>query len=191
MKKIILASNSPRRRQLLTEAGYQFEAINTDFDENYPDGLPPIRVAEHLAVGKNKHYRDQFPDEVLITSDTIVVREGEILGKPADINEADEMLKNLSGAAHLVISGVCISDQHQQFIFHDTTEVHFDPLSKQEIDYYIKACKPFDKAGAYGIQDWIGLTKIRKIDGSYFNVMGLPVNMVYLTLKDKFGITPY
>ena len=191
MKKIILASNSPRRRQLLSEAGYQFEAINTEFDETFDENLSPNEVAEHLAVEKNNYYRHRFDNEILITSDTIVVKDEHILGKPADYEDAVRMLKNLSGTSHLVISGVCISDQQSVFTFHDTTKVFFDPLSNEEIKYYIDSCKPFDKAGAYGIQDWIGLTKIRKIEGSYFNVMGLPIHPLYNTLKDQFGVTPY
>ncbi|MBV6639094.1 MAG: septum formation protein Maf [Cyclobacteriaceae bacterium] len=191
MKKIILASNSPRRRQLLSEAGYQFEAINTDFDETFADNLTPQQVAEHLAQEKNNFYRHQFADEILITSDTIVVMDDTILGKPADYADATKMLKKLSGASHQVISGVCISERDQQFTFHDTTQVFFDLLSEAEIKYYIETCKPYDKAGAYGIQDWIGLTKIRKIEGSYFNVMGLPIRPLYLALKDRFGVTPF
>lgn len=191
MKKIILASNSPRRRQLLSEAGYQFEAINTEFDETFDENLSPNEVAEHLAAEKNNYYRHRFDNEILITSDTIVVKDEHILGKPADYEDAVRMLKNLSGTSHLVISGVCISDQQSLFTFHDTTKVFFDPLSNEEIKYYIDTCKPFDKAGAYGIQDWIGLTKIWKIEGSYFNVMGLPIHPLYNTLKDQFGVTPY
>ncbi len=191
MKKIILASNSPRRRQLLAEAGYQFEAIDTNFDESFSESLSPSQVAEHLAEGKNNHYRHQFSEEILITSDTIVVKGEAILGKPADYDDAVKMLENLSGTSHLVLSGVCVSDNHRHFTFHETTQVFFDPLTRDEIKYYIDSCKPFDKAGAYGIQDWIGLTKISKIKGSYFNVMGLPIHPLYLTLKDQFGVTPY
>tara|TARA_Y100001972_G_scaffold95045_1_gene117018 strand:+ start:637 stop:1212 length:576 start_codon:yes stop_codon:yes gene_type:complete len=191
MNKIILASNSPRRRQLLAEAGYQFEAINTDFDETFSEDLSPAEVAEHLAAEKNNFYRHQFVDEILITSDTIVVKDDHILGKPTDYEDAVKMLEQLSGVSHLVISGVCISDRDRQFTFHDTTQVFFDPLSNKEVKYYIDTCKPYDKAGAYGIQDWIGLTKIRKIEGSYFNVMGLPIHPLYHMLKEQFGITPY
>ena len=191
MKKIILASNSPRRRQLLAEAGYQFEAINTDFDETFDEDLSPTEVAEHLALEKNSHYRHRFDNEILITSDTIVVKNEHILGKPDDFEEAVKMLKSLSGTSHLVISGVCISDRQRAFTFHEITKVFFDPLSSEEINYYIDTCEPYDKAGAYGIQDWIGLTKIRKIVGSYFNVMGLPIHPLYNTLKDQFGVTPY
>ncbi len=191
MKQVILASNSPRRRKLMEEAGYQFISIDTDFDEQFPDNLPPEKIAEHLAKSKNDHYRDRFSDEILITSDTIVVKDDLILAKPEDEKAAAEMLKSLSNGAHLVITGVCVSDPNQEITFHDTTQVFFSPLDHSEIDHYIKHHKPFDKAGAYGIQDWIGLTKIWKIEGSYFNVMGLPVHLLYQTLRDPFGITPF
>lgn len=189
MKKIILASNSPRRRQLLSDAGYQFKAINTDFDETFPDDLEPQDVAVHLAKSKNAHYREQFKDEILITADTIVVLDKTLLGKPQNHEEAKDMLQQLSGGIHQVITGVCVSDQTKTHTCYGTTMVFFDYLSEDEITYYIEKAQPFDKAGAYGIQDWIGLTRIKKIEGSYFNVMGLPVNDLYNLLKDQFGIS--
>ncbi|XOV95202.1 MAG: Maf family nucleotide pyrophosphatase [Bacteroidota bacterium] len=191
MREIILASNSPRRRQLLKEAGYDFKTINTDFDEQFPKDLPPASIAEFLARSKNRHYRDQYLDEVLITADTIVVNKGMIINKPGDKVEAVEMLMGLSGGAHQVISGICISDKEKEITLHDSTMVYFEHLLDDEIAYYIERHQPFDKAGSYGIQDWIGLTKINKIEGSYFNVMGLPVNILYQTLKDEFNITPF
>ncbi len=191
MQRIILASNSPRRRQLMSEAGYHFTAINTSFDEIIPEGLIPHEIAIHLAQSKNNHYRDRFKDEILITSDTIVVKDHAIFGKPKNEQEATEMLEKLSGSEHIVISGLCISDHTQHHSCYDTTKVFFEEMSKKEISYYVKKHLPLDKAGSYGIQDWIGLTRIKKIEGSYFNVMGLPVNMVYRILKDHFSITPF
>lgn len=191
MRQIILASNSPRRRQLLAEAGYDFQSRNTDFDEQFQDHWTPVQTAEHLAVSKNDHYRNSYSDEILITADTIVVRGKRILAKASNRDEAKEMLSALSDGTHQVITGVCISGIDEKATFHDTTIVHFDRLNEKEIDYYIKRCQPFDKAGAYGIQDWIGLTRIPRIEGSYFNVMGLPINQVYEVLKNQFGITPY
>ena len=175
----------------MKEAGYEFMAINTDFDEQFPHDLAPDRIAEHLASKKNDYYKQQYINEILITSDTIVAQGSQILEKPKNFEDAVRMLETLSGCSHLVMTGVCISDSNQTFTFHDTTRVYVEPLSSIEISYYIERHKPFDKAGAYGIQDWIGLTRISKIEGSYFNVMGLPIHLIYTTLKDRFGITPY
>ena len=191
MGKLVLGSNSPRRKQLLEEAGYHFDLIKYDFDENIPAGLTPIESAEHLARDKNKSYRNHLENEILITADTIVVVEEKMMGKPENEKHACEMLKELSGKSHHVISGVSISDHQKNYTFSDVTHVTFDLLADQEINYYIQKFSPFDKAGAYGIQDWIGLIKINRIEGSYFNVMGLPTHQVYNVLKDKFKITPY
>ena len=191
MGKLVLGSNSPRRKQLLEEAGYHFDLIKYDFDETIPKGLSPIESAEHLARDKNKNYRSHLKDEILITADTIVVAEDKMMGKPENHKQAYEMLQTLSGKSHHVISGVSISDPQKGHTFSDITHVTFDTLSDEEINFYIRKFSPFDKAGAYGIQDWIGLTKITQIEGSYFNVMGLPTQLVYTVLKDKFDITPY
>jgi len=171
---LILASNSPRRQQLLRDCGFEFEVFVRDFDETFPEEMPAHEVAEFLAVEKNKHYRPLKPDAIIITADTTVVLENEVLNKPGDEAHAYEMLSKLSGKTHQVISGVCISSPDHLSSFSDITSVTFRPMSDEDIWYYIKNFKPFDKAGSYGIQEWIGMTQIESINGSYFNVMGLP-----------------
>ena len=164
---MILASNSPRRKQLLAEAGYQFVVKSFAVDENYSSDLEVQAIAEHLAVKKNDFYRERFLDEVIISADTTVIFQNELLEKPADADQAKQMLENLSGNGHEVISGVCISDLSIKRSFSVRTEVQFKSLSELEIDYYITKYQPFDKAGAYGIQEWIGMVGIKKIVGSY------------------------
>lgn len=191
IRPLILASNSPRRQELLRTAGYAFEVLVHEVSEDYPLDLPPNQVAEFLAKHKNEHYRKIISgDQVVITADTTVVSEGEVLNKPATAFEAKQMLEKLSNKTHLVISGVAISDSQRLISFSDSTEVSFLPLSENEIDFYIEHCKPFDKAGAYGIQEWIGLTRISAINGSYYNVMGLPVHQLYSVLMNTFNIYP-
>lgn len=189
-KNIILASQSPRRKQLLTEAGYQFVSQAIDIDESFPSDLHPESVAIYLAEKKIGTYTNKLNSNTLvITADTVVISDNQILGKPLDQIEAFEMLRNLSGKSHKVISGVCISDGNQLIKFDDVTEVFFKHLTDHEIHYYIKKYKPFDKAGAYGIQEWIGMIGIEKIIGSYFNVVGLPIQKLHEELK-KFNIFP-
>lgn len=185
---LILASNSPRRQQLLKDLGFEFEVFTRDFDESFPDDLNALKVAEFLAVKKNKNYRPLKPDSLIITSDTTVVCDGEVLNKPANKAEAVEMLSKLSGKTHQVVSGVCISSPDKEVSFADITQVTFDEISKEEMNYYIDNYQPFDKAGAYGIQEWIGMTKISSITGSFFTVMGLPINRVYQHLKRDFNL---
>lgn len=183
--KIILASNSPRRQELLATLGIEFE-IKTlpGINEDYPKELIGQAIPMHIAAEKAEAYRDSMQDkEMIITADTIVHVKGEILGKPKDAEDARRMLHMLSGCWHEVITGVSIMTKDIQHTFAVTTNVTFDNLSDEEIDYYIEKYKPFDKAGAYGIQEWIGLVGVQKIEGSYFNVMGLPVQRLYKELK--------
>lgn len=183
MKKIILASNSPRRRELLGGLGYDFEVRVIDgIDESYPEGLPTAEIPQYISKQKAAAY-EVGPDEILLTADTVVVLDSEVLGKPADAADARRMLHALSGRSHHVITGVCLKTDTQQRIFAVTTEVTFKPLTDEEIDYYIAHYKPFDKAGAYGIQEWIGYVGVTGLRGSYFNVMGLPVQRIYEELR--------
>ena len=182
-KKIILASNSPRRRQLLEGLGIPFEVKTIDgIDESYPDNLHPEKIAEYIANEKAQAYVIT-PDELLITADTIVVCDGEILGKPHDEADARRMLKSISGKTHKVITGVCLLTAERKTLFSVVTDVTFKRLTDAEISYYISNYAPYDKAGAYGIQEWIGYVGVTSISGSYFNVMGLPVQRIYEEIK--------
>lgn len=183
---LILASNSPRRKQLLEAAGFEFEVRTIDFEENFPDVLMADKVAEYLAVEKNKAHREAFDEGLILTADTVVIFTDKILGKPKDENEARQVLKILSGKIHQVMSGVCISSEDKQISFSNLTEVKFRELDDEEIDHYIKIAPPLDKAGSYGIQDWIGLIGVEWIQGSFYNVVGLPVDQVYKVLKEEF-----
>jgi septum formation protein len=183
--RVILASNSPRRKELLSGIDLSYE-IRTlpDIDESYPETVPNEEVAAFLARKKASAYLSALKgDELLITADTIVLLDGMILGKPVDKDEAREMLLTLSGETHRVITGVCFTSQHKQVSFSDTAHVTFGTLSEEEVDYYISKYSPLDKAGAYGVQEWIGYVAVERIEGSYFNVMGLPIYKVYRELK--------
>jgi len=181
-KLFILASKSPRRQMILTEAGFDFIVKPVDISEDYHGMLPVEDVAKYLAEKKAKQFPFLRDNEIVIAADTTVVINGTILGKPQNAAEAATMLTSLSGKIHDVITGVCIKSKDKVVSFDDDTRVYFKSLTDKEIDYYIKEFKPFDKAGAYGIQEWIGMIGIRKIEGSYFNVMGLPIHKVYETL---------
>ena len=183
--RIILASNSPRRRELLAGIDVEFRVeVLPEIDESYPDGLPHDEVAEYIAKKKIAAYhRTLKKDELLITADTLVLLNDEILGKPAHKEDARKMLKKLSGARHRVITGVCLASLRKTLSFSDTTWVTFGLLSDEEIDYYLNHYSPLDKAGAYGVQEWIGYVGVEKIEGSYFNVMGFPLYKVYRALK--------
>ena len=178
---VILASNSPRRRELLAGLGIHFEVkVLPDVDEAYPEDLPVLQIAEYIAKEKAAAYQSLMgPDELVITADTVVVVGSEVMGKPADADDARRMLEKLSGRTHQVTTGVCLTTQRVQKSFSVTTDVTFKPLSREEIDYYIENYSPFDKAGAYGIQEWIGYVGVTGLQGSYFNVMGLPVQRIY------------
>lgn len=191
MQKLIVASNSPRRQQLMKDAGFSFEVHVLDVDESLDDNISNHSVAEFLAEKKNKAYRAIFKDEVILTSDTVVISNGEILGKPVNEKEAFQMIASMSGKSHDVVSGVCISSPSHKVSFSDVTKVQFENLSPEEIEYYIKNYQPFDKAGSYGIQEWLGMVGIQSIQGSFYNVMGLPIHRVYQTLKHEFGISPF
>ena len=185
--KLVLASKSPRRQSLIESMGFPFEVRIKEVEEVYPQELEPEKVPVFLAELKAKPLIDQLQDgEVLITSDTVVIHEGKILGKPIDYNDAFQMLQSLSGKIHTVVTGVCMQSKSTTVSFSETTIVHFSNVSKDEIDYYIENFKPYDKAGAYGIQEWIGAIAVHKIEGCYYNVMGLPVHKVYRTLKERF-----
>jgi septum formation protein len=183
-RPIILASSSPRRHYLMKEAGFTFTVEKPDVDESFPKELPVDQVAKYLAAKKAEYFRPLIHDEIIITADTVVVLADKILNKPEDRDEACRMLALLSGKTHLVITGVCIISKEKEESFDDTTEVTFVSLTKQEIEFYVDNYKPFDKAGAYGAQDWVGMVAIEKINGSYFNVMGLPVHKVYQHLQN-------
>ncbi len=182
--QIVLASKSPRRYQLLSDLGIDFKVVTCDVEEVYPEDLGLDKIAEYLAKLKVQPFRDKVSNNTLvISSDTIVRIENQVLGKPKDMPEAYEMLQLLSGRVHQVSTGVCIYSAAKELSFTVTTNVWFKELSSEEINYYVKTYQPFDKAGAYGIQEWIGFIAIEKIEGSYFNVMGLPVHQLYEALK--------
>lgn len=183
--KIILASNSPRRKELLAGIDVQFEVrVIQDIDESYPSDLPTKDIAEYISHKKAAVYQQQMaPDELIITADTIVVLGNEVMGKPHDEADARRMLRELSGQTHQVITGVTLTTIQKQVSFSVETDVTFKQLSDSEIDYYVSHYKPFDKAGAYGIQEWIGHIGVTGLQGSYFNVMGLPVQRIYEALR--------
>lgn len=183
--KIILASNSPRRKELLSGLGINYEVKTLPgIEETYPDTLKDEEIPLYIAKEKADAYRDVMqPDELIITADTIVWLDGIVMGKPKDVEDARQMLRTLSGRTHQVITGVCLTTTAFQKSFSTVTDVTFAELSDTEIDYYIRTYKPMDKAGSYGIQEWIGFIGVQKISGSYFNVMGLPVQRLYTELK--------
>lgn len=186
--KIVLASHSPRRQELLKGLGVDFSVnVINGIDESYPATMPKEEVAEHLAVKKHKAYT-VGEDELLITADTIVVVDDEILGKPKDAADARRMLRTISGRTHKVVTGVCLATATECRSFFVATEVTFRQLRDSEIDYYVERYKPFDKAGAYGIQEWIGYVGVEGIRGSYYNVMGFPVQRVYEEMTRHFGL---
>lgn len=173
--KIVLASNSPRRKELLGALELEFEVRTMDgIDETYPQGLTMTGIPEHISSQKAAAYA-LGEDELLIAADTIVYLDGEVLGKPSDAKEACSMLAKLSGQTHQVITGVTLRTLDRTHTFSSVTEVSFAELTKEQIEYYVKNYAPFDKAGAYGIQEWIGCVGVTSINGSYYNVMGLPV----------------
>lgn len=183
--KIILASGSPRRQQFLKELSLSFEVRLKEVEEIYPENLTASEITDFLAELKASALKETLSgNEILITSDTIVWHEGKALGKPADYNQAFEMLSSLSGKTHEVITSVALKSLNKSLIFNEITLVTFNTLLPEEIKYYIENYQPYDKAGAYGIQEWIGLIGIQKIEGSYTNVVGLPVESFYKHLHD-------
>ncbi len=182
--KLILASASPRRHQLMRDAGFHFSVRLKHTEEVWPSELEAEKVPEYLACLKADAFRGELqPDELLITADTVVCLGSRILGKPDGREDAIRMLRELSGNSHTVVTGVCLTTAERRKTFSAYTDVYFKPLSDEEIIYYVDHYRPFDKAGAYGIQEWIGCIGICRIDGSFYNVMGLPVQQLYEALK--------
>jgi septum formation protein len=182
-RPLILASASPRRQYLLREAGFEFTVRPPAVEEHVPPGIPPAEVAAYLAGRKAQSLAPTLSNEVVLASDTVVIIDNTVLNKPANRAEAIAMLQKLSGRTHSVITGVCLLSKDKTDVFQDETRVTFKPLSQQEIEHYIDTHHPYDKAGAYGAQDWIGMVAITRIEGSYFTVMGLPMHLVYQHLQ--------
>lgn len=183
-KKIILASGSPRRQQFLKDLNLDFEIRLKDVEEIYPEHLQAEQITNYLAELKANAFEDELnPNEILITSDTIVWHRNKALGKPKDYEDAFQILKSLSDSTHEVITSVCFKTHDKTVTFHEVTKVTFNPLSDEAIEYYLKNYQPYDKAGSYGIQEWIGFIGVAKIEGSYANVMGLPVDKVFQYLS--------
>lgn len=182
---IILASNSPRRKELLAGLGVEFDVRLIDgIDETYPGDIESHDVAEYIAKKKADAYKQSIAsNELIITADTIVILGDEIFGKPLNADDAYAMLQKLSGKTHQVITGVCLLTKNEQRVFRVTTDVTFKELEMEEIKYYVDNYKPFDKAGAYGIQEWIGYIGVTSLNGSYFNVVGFPVQRIYTELQ--------
>jgi septum formation protein len=190
MNKIILASASPRRKQLLELAEIPFEVMVSETDESYPGNLSPDEIAIHIAQNKAFAVQNKFPEhngnaQTILAADTIVVLENKIIGKPKDREDVIHILSNLSGKTHQVITGVYILSGNKRNCFAEKTEVEFHPLSISQIEYYVDHYKPYDKAGAYAIQEWIGAIGIKLIRGDFYNVMGLPVSRIHRELQNK------
>ena len=184
-KKIILASGSPRRKELLERAGFRFEVKTVDVEESYPEGLPAMEVAPYLAEKKAMAAAHLLEHgEILLAADCIVALGESVFGKPADYADAVRILRALSGKVHQVYSGVCLWTPQKKRVFTGISQVEFGVLSDEEIDYYVQQFQPYDKAGAYAIQEWIGLCRVVRIEGTYSNIMGLPMEQVYSELKE-------
>jgi septum formation protein len=182
--RVILASRSPRRRQLLNELGLRIEVVTRNWTENYPGHLKGEKIALYVATQKAKTFQSEVKgNEIVITADTIVWCNNKVLDKPSGRDDAKKILREISGNEHEVITGVCLLSSDKLTSFYSSTKVTFSELTDEEIDYYIDSCSPYDKAGAYGIQEWIGIAACSHIEGSYFNVMGLPVQQVYQELQ--------
>jgi nucleoside triphosphate pyrophosphatase len=183
-KKVILASKSPRRQELLKGLCIDFEIRTKDIDESYPNHLQEAEIPSFISEKKAAAFADDLEaDELLITSDTVVCLNGKVLEKPKSLDEGKQMLRELSGQTHTVYSAVCLLDTKKKIVFCDQTEVTFKPLDEEEIEFYINQFQPLDKAGAYGVQEWIGYIAIQKMTGSYYTVMGMPMHWLYDELK--------
>ncbi len=191
MSKLILASNSARRQQLMKDAGFEFDINVRHVDESFDESIPLEDVAEYIAKKKNAAYREFFPKDVILTADTTVIAGDRIIGKPANKDEAFKMIKTMAGEIHEVVTGVSISSPENEVSFSDIVEVDLSSLHDEEINFYVENYSPMDKAGAYGIQEWIGMIGINKIKGSFYTVMGLPIHKVYQVLKKDFEIVPF
>ncbi|MGC4128943.1 MAG: Maf family protein [Bergeyella sp.] len=181
--EILLASNSPRRKELLRNLGYDFRAVAIDCDETFPDELPPCDVAAYLSRLKSDSFGTLKENQVLITADTVVVLDNQILGKPKDEQDAFRMIRNLSGKKHQVFTAITVRTPVETITETDVAIVEFSDMTDEEIQYYIQHFKPFDKAGSYGIQEWLGMAKISKIEGNFYTIMGLPTHLLYQILK--------
>ncbi len=183
-KKLILGSGSPRRKEILENAGFRFEVEVKVTEEDFPAEMPPGQVPVYLAEKKRNEFGTAgYADKIILCADTVVILDGQILNKPRDRQESAAMLGALSGRRHTVVTGIALKCGDWQVSVADHCDVYFEPLSTGEIDYYIDECRPFDKAGSYGIQDFIGMTRISRLEGSFYTVMGLPVHLVYEQLK--------
>jgi septum formation protein len=182
--RIVLGSGSPRREELLKKMGFYFDIVVKKIEEICPQDLPAEQVPEYIAKQKSQYYNlDEMPEKtLLITADTLVILDGKILGKPKDKSEATAMLKELSGKTHEVITGICLRTKEKEKTFSVSSHVSFRVINDAEIEYYIDNWKPYDKGGAYGIQEWLGIIALEKIEGSFFNVMGLPTQRLYVAL---------
>lgn len=182
--KLLLASQSPRRKELLSSLGFEFEVVKIDCEEILPDGIAIESTAAYLSELKADTFRSLEASEVLLTADTVVAINNQILGKPKDEANAHEMLENLSGKTHQVYTGITIKTSDRTFTETDVADVTFDTITDEEIKFYIQNYKPFDKAGSYGIQEWLGMAKIKNMKGSFYTIMGLPTHLVYKILKE-------
>lgn len=181
---IMLASQSPRRQELLKGLDLRYQIIENCVDEVYPTSLDKIKIPEYLAgIKADAHLKSIKSNQLVITADTIMILEDQVLEKPKNKNEAINMLSKLSGKSHIVVTGVCLATKNKKSLFSDQTIVTFEQLTSSEIEYYVEKYKPFDKAGSYGAQEWLGFVAVSKLEGSYFNVMGLPVHKLYNELK--------
>lgn len=189
MKKLLLGSNSPRRADLLSALGFDFERVNIATDEDF-DTIDTMEVAGYLARKKSLAFNEIYDSQVLLTADTIVIAENTVLNKPTTKIEAMRMLALLSDKKHLVKTGVCIRSASNIEVFTETTEVFMESISPEEMQFYIDNYEPYDKAGGYGIQEWIGLSKVKQISGCYYNVMGLPTQKVFECLTKQFNLYP-
>ena len=187
--KVILASGSPRRQDLLQQMGIEFDVKKAEVDETLPNYIPWQESAEYLARLKSNWFRDMDlpPNYLLITADTVVCAHEKVLGKPVDVQDAIDIISALSGAEHEVITGVCLRTATKQFSFSASTRVRFRVLHEDEIQHYVNVYRPFDKAGAYGVQEWIGLVGVESISGSFYNVMGLPTQKLFCELMNFAG----
>ena len=182
--KILLGSNSPRRKELLKDLGFDFSVVKIDCEENYPQNLPVSEIAGYLSELKSSAYENLKEDEILLTADTIVFLNEIVLGKPENEAQARQMLEKLSGKVHQVFTGITVRTLVKTITQTDVAQVELEKISSEEIDFYIRNYEPFDKAGSYGIQEWLGMANIRRISGSFFTIMGLPTHLVYNLLKN-------